>query len=48
MRFIVSGAAPLAKHVEEFLRVVSCAFMLQGYGNYLFSSNKLICQQPRI
>ncbi|XP_078169792.1 long chain acyl-CoA synthetase 4-like [Carex rostrata] len=32
VRFIVSGAAPLSKHVEEFLRVVSCAFMLQGYG----------------
>ncbi|KAJ4798145.1 Long-Chain Acyl-CoA Synthetase [Rhynchospora pubera] len=32
VRFIVSGAAPLAKHVEEFLRVVSCSFVVQGYG----------------
>ncbi|KAJ3683080.1 hypothetical protein LUZ60_013307 [Juncus effusus] len=32
VRFIVSGAAPLATHVEEFLRVVSCAYVLQGYG----------------
>jgi long-subunit acyl-CoA synthetase (AMP-forming) len=46
VRFIVSGAAPLAKHVEEFLRVVSCAFMLQGYGNNL-SFDKLSCLQPR-
>ena len=33
VRIILSGAAPLANHVEEFLRVVSCAHVLQGYGN---------------
>ncbi|PIN24046.1 Long-chain acyl-CoA synthetases (AMP-forming) [Handroanthus impetiginosus] len=32
VRLILSGAAPLASHVEEFLRVVSCAYVLQGYG----------------
>ncbi|KAL3818287.1 hypothetical protein ACJIZ3_004192 [Penstemon smallii] len=32
VRFILSGAAPLASHVEEFLRVVSCSCVLQGYG----------------
>ncbi|KAL2516702.1 Long chain acyl-CoA synthetase 4 [Abeliophyllum distichum] len=32
VRIILSGAAPLASHVEEFLRVVSCSHVLQGYG----------------
>ncbi|XP_051151221.1 long chain acyl-CoA synthetase 4-like [Andrographis paniculata] len=32
VRLILSGAAPLASHVEEFLRVVSCCYVLQGYG----------------
>ncbi|KAI3453817.1 hypothetical protein Pfo_010480 [Paulownia fortunei] len=32
IRLILSGAAPLASHVEEFLRVVSCSYVLQGYG----------------
>ncbi|KAK6137291.1 hypothetical protein DH2020_028963 [Rehmannia glutinosa] len=32
VRVILSGAAPLASHVEEFLRVVSCSYVLQGYG----------------
>lgn len=32
VKMILSGAAPLATHVEEFLRVVSCAHVLQGYG----------------
>ncbi|XP_042504095.1 long chain acyl-CoA synthetase 4 [Macadamia integrifolia] len=32
VRFILSGAAPLANHVEAFLRVVSCAYVMQGYG----------------
>ncbi|KAJ8768495.1 hypothetical protein K2173_022587 [Erythroxylum novogranatense] len=32
VRLILSGAAPLATHVEAFLRVVSCAHVLQGYG----------------
>ncbi|XP_052192582.1 long chain acyl-CoA synthetase 4-like isoform X2 [Diospyros lotus] len=32
VRLILSGAAPLATHVETFLRVVSCAHVLQGYG----------------
>eukprot|EP00252_Welwitschia_mirabilis_P006976 TRINITY_DN17953_c0_g1_i1.p1 TRINITY_DN17953_c0_g1~~TRINITY_DN17953_c0_g1_i1.p1 ORF type:complete len:342 (-),score=29.08 TRINITY_DN17953_c0_g1_i1:23-946(-) len=32
VRVILSGAAPLAKHVEEFLQVVTCANVTQGYG----------------
>ncbi|XP_076885236.1 long chain acyl-CoA synthetase 1-like [Bidens hawaiensis] len=31
LRLIVSGGAPLSPEVEEFLRVTSCAFVLQGY-----------------
>ncbi|KAF1862179.1 hypothetical protein Lal_00026703 [Lupinus albus] len=32
VRIILSGAAPLSKHVESFLRVVTCSHILQGYG----------------
>ncbi|KAF8698195.1 hypothetical protein HU200_035714 [Digitaria exilis] len=32
LRVIVSGGAPLAAPVEEFLRVVTCASVVQGYG----------------
>ncbi|XP_022929138.1 long chain acyl-CoA synthetase 4-like [Cucurbita moschata] len=32
VRIILSGAAPLAAHIETFFRVVSCAHVLQGYG----------------
>ncbi|XP_010925724.1 long chain acyl-CoA synthetase 4 [Elaeis guineensis] len=32
VRLILSGAAPLATHVEAFLRVVTCAHVMQGYG----------------
>ncbi|KAJ1386080.1 AMP-dependent synthetase/ligase [Sesbania bispinosa] len=32
VRLILSGAAPLAAHVEGYLRVVTCAHVLQGYG----------------
>ncbi|XP_057869570.1 long chain acyl-CoA synthetase 4 [Cryptomeria japonica] len=32
VRVILSGAAPLARHVEEFLRVVACCHVVQGYG----------------
>lgn len=32
MRLVISGAAPLSGHVEEFLRVIMCAPVLQGYG----------------
>ncbi|CAN8325718.1 unnamed protein product [Cochlearia groenlandica] len=32
VRIILSGAAPLASHVESFLRVVACCHVLQGYG----------------
>ncbi|CAM6017999.1 unnamed protein product [Sphagnum balticum] len=32
VRLVLSGAAPLSPHVEQFLRVVMCAPVLQGYG----------------
>ncbi|KAL2536343.1 Long chain acyl-CoA synthetase 4 [Forsythia ovata] len=32
LRLILSGAAPLSSNVETFLRVVTCAHVLQGYG----------------
>ncbi|KAJ0803354.1 putative long-chain-fatty-acid--CoA ligase [Helianthus annuus] len=32
LRLILSGAAPLSASVETFLRVVTCAHVLQGYG----------------
>lgn len=32
VRLIMTGAAPLASHVEEFLRVSTCAMVVQGYG----------------
>ncbi|BBN15845.1 long-chain acyl-CoA synthetase [Marchantia polymorpha subsp. ruderalis] len=32
VRLILSGAAPLASHVEEFLRTTMCAPCIQGYG----------------
>ncbi|KAG0610145.1 hypothetical protein M758_7G041600 [Ceratodon purpureus] len=32
VKIVISGAAPLAPHVEEFLRVVTCAPVVQGYG----------------
>lgn len=31
---MLSGAAPLPKHVEEFLRVACCTVLSQGYGMY--------------
>ncbi|KAJ9704876.1 hypothetical protein PVL29_003091 [Vitis rotundifolia] len=32
VRLLFSGAAPLSRHVEEFLRVTSCSVLSQGYG----------------
>eukprot|EP00983_Pelagomonas_calceolata_P050077 1141799-Pelagomonas_calceolata.AAC.3 len=32
LKAVVSGGAPLAPHVEEFLRVTMCAPVVQGYG----------------
>ncbi|KAL5987163.1 eukaryotic long-chain fatty acid CoA synthetase (LC-FACS) [Asimina triloba] len=32
VRILLSGAAPLPKHIEEFLRVTSCSVLIQGYG----------------
>ncbi|PRQ23554.1 putative long-chain-fatty-acid--CoA ligase [Rosa chinensis] len=32
VRIMLSGAAPLPRHAEEFLRVTSCSTLSQGYG----------------
>lgn len=32
VRLLLSGAAPLPRHVEEFLRVACCTVLSQGYG----------------
>lgn len=32
VKWVVSGGAPLAPHIEEFLRVAMCAPVVQGYG----------------
>lgn len=32
VKLIVSGGAPLARHVEDFLRVCMCCRVVQGYG----------------
>uniref|UniRef100_A0A5B7AFM9 Long-chain-fatty-acid--CoA ligase n=1 Tax=Davidia involucrata TaxID=16924 RepID=A0A5B7AFM9_DAVIN len=32
VRLMLSGAAPLPRHVEEFLRVACCCVLSQGYG----------------
>ena len=32
VRIIVSGGAPLAPHIEDFLKVTLCSPVVQGYG----------------
>lgn len=32
IRLMLSGAAPLPRHVEEFMRVTGCSVLAQGYG----------------
>ena len=32
LRFVVSGGAPLGSSVQEFLQIVLCCPILQGYG----------------
>lgn len=39
VRIILSGAAPLAPHVEAYLKVVTGSHVLQGYGTPSFSLN---------
>lgn len=34
---MLSGAAPLPRHVEEFLRVSCCSNLSQGYGNKFYA-----------
>ncbi|CAN0902868.1 Protein SGT1 homolog [Linum grandiflorum] len=36
VRLVLSGAAPLASHVESYLRLVTCAHVLQGYGSFVY------------
>lgn len=32
VRLILTGGAPLARHVEDFLKVTMCCPVVQGYG----------------
>ncbi|CAN6340499.1 unnamed protein product [Urochloa humidicola] len=32
LRLLISGGAPLSAEIEEFLRVTTCAYFIQGYG----------------
>lgn len=48
VRLILSGAAPLASHVEEYLRVVTCSYVLQGYGISLNSINLFPVKRSRV
>jgi hypothetical protein len=32
VRLVISGGAPLSRHVEDFLRVAMCCRVVQGYG----------------
>ena len=32
VKLIVTGGAPLARHVEDFLKVTMCCPVVQGYG----------------
>ncbi|CAL4910493.1 unnamed protein product [Urochloa decumbens] len=32
LRLLISGGAPLSSEIEEFLRVTTCAYFIQGYG----------------
>lgn len=38
LRLILSGAAPLSSTVETYLRIVTCANVLQGYGTRYYLS----------
>ena len=37
LRLLISGGAPLSTEIEEFLRVTTCAYFIQGYGNTFYS-----------
>ncbi|PPD84667.1 hypothetical protein GOBAR_DD18355 [Gossypium barbadense] len=41
VRLILSSAAPLSDHVEEFLRGVACCHVPQGYGTFVSLPNEL-------
>lgn len=44
VKIVISGAAPLASHVEDFLRVVTCAPVVQGYGKCTLLSGLHTCE----
>ncbi len=44
VRVVLAGAAPLATHIEEFLKVATCAPMVQGYGLTETSAASFIAQ----
>ena len=43
VKLLVSGGAPLARHVEDFLRVTMCCRVLQGYGLTETCAGTCIC-----
>ena len=43
MRLIVTGGAPLARHVEDFLKVAMCCPVVQGYGLTETCAASFIC-----
>ncbi|GBG62926.1 hypothetical protein CBR_g34297 [Chara braunii] len=43
VRIIISGAAPIARHVEDFMHVAMCAPVVQGYGLTETCAGNFIC-----
>jgi len=43
VRIVISGAAPLSRHVEDFLRCAMCCPVVQGYGLTESSAASFIC-----
>lgn len=43
IRLLVSGGAPLSRHVEDFLKVTMCCHVIQGYGLTETCAGTCIC-----
>jgi long-subunit acyl-CoA synthetase (AMP-forming) len=39
---MLSGAAPLPRHIEEFMRVTGCSVLAQGYGETVRIAVKIL------
>ncbi|KAI5647131.1 hypothetical protein M9H77_33136 [Catharanthus roseus] len=48
LRLILSGAAPLSSNVETYLRVVTCAHVLQGYGLTETCAGSFVAQPDKL